>query len=292
MSSEYSPWNWLRSRFLRAVGFAVLILWSIAAVYPFIWTILTSLKTNRELDSNIWGLPSSPQWKNYIYAWTTGGSGGSTSVGNAFMNSVIVTTLTIVILFVVSPMSAYALSQAEYRGKSTMLYLLIAGMYIAPQVSLVPLLILLRGLSLTNSLLGLVLVYVSSGLPYSVFISRLGFLSIPSSLEDAAKVDGLSTFQTYWRVALPLALPTVLIAMILEAIFVWNDFLYPLVLINTSSLNTLQLTLYNNFWNGFNLQYGAMSAGIIISTIPLFVLYLLFNERIKKGLAAGIGVKT
>jgi raffinose/stachyose/melibiose transport system permease protein len=137
----------------------------------------------------------------------------------------------------------------------------------------------------------LILVYVSSGLPYSVFISRLGFLSIPSSLEDAARVDGLSTFQTYWRVALPLAMPTVLIGMILEAIFVWNDFLYPLVLINTASSNTLQLTLYNNFWNGFNRQYGAMSAGIIISTIPLLVLYLLFSERIKKGIAAGIGVK-
>jgi raffinose/stachyose/melibiose transport system permease protein len=293
MSSEYSPWNWFRSRFIRIVGFTVLILWSITAIYPFIWTALTSLKTNQELYTNIWGLPANPQWQNYFYAWTTGGIGGTNSVETGFINSIIVTALSIAILFVIAPMSAFALGRAEYRGKSTTLYLLIAGMYIAPQISLVPLFVLFAGLGLTNSLLGLVIVYVSSGLPYAVFISRLGFLSIPSSLEDAAKVDGLSTFQTYWRVALPLAMPTVLIAMILEAIFVWNDFLYPLVFINSPNLNTLQLTLYNNFFNVLTRpQYGALSAGIVISTVPLLVLYLIFSDRIKKGVAAGIGVKT
>jgi len=179
MSSEYSPLNWLRSGFIRAVGFAVLILWSLTAVYPFIWTVLTSLKTNQELYSNIWGLPATPQWQNYVYAWTTGGTGGTNSVETGFMNSIIVTALSIIILFVIAPMAAYALGRAEYRGKNATLYLLIAGMYIAPQISLVPLFVLFAGLGLTNSLLGLIIVYVSSGLPYAVFISRLGFLSIP-----------------------------------------------------------------------------------------------------------------
>jgi raffinose/stachyose/melibiose transport system permease protein len=285
MSSEYSPWNWLKNRFTRAVGFAVLILWSIAAVYPLIWAAFTSLKTREELFSNTWNIPNSPQWGNYGYAWTTG------NMGTALLNSVIVTALCIVILFVISPMAAYALGRAEYRAKGIILYVLLAGMYIAPQVSIVPLAILLQNLHLMNSIIGLVMVYVASGLPYSIFISRLGFLSIPSSLEDAAKVDGLSTFQTYLRVELPLALPTVLIALILEAIFVWNDFLYPLIFVTTPNLNTLQLALFR-FQGSYVIQYGPLSAGIMISTVPLLILYILFSERIKQGIAAGIGVKT
>lgn len=285
MSSEYSPWNWLKNRFTRVVGFAVLILWSIAAIYPLFWAGFTSLKTRDELFSNTWSLPNNPQWSNYVYAWTTG------NMGTAFVNSIIVTALCIAILFVISPMAAYALSRAEYRGKGPTLYFLLAGMYIAPQVSIVPLAVLLQDLGLMNSIIGLVLVYTASGLPYSVFISRLGFLSIPSSLEDAAKVDGLSTFQTYLKVALPLALPTVLIALILEAIFVWNDFLYPLVFVTTPDMNTLQLALFR-FQGSYVIQYGPLSAGILISTIPLLALYLLFSERIKRGVAAGIGVKT
>jgi ABC-type glycerol-3-phosphate transport system permease component len=285
MSSEYSPWNWLRNRFTRAVGLAVLILWSISAVYPLLWAAFTSLKTREELFSNTWSLPNNPQWSNYAYAWSTG------NMGTAFINSTMVTALSIVMLFVISPMAAYALGRAEYRGKGTILYLLLAGMYIAPQVAIVPLAVLLQNLNLMDSFLGLVMVYVASGLPYSIFISRLGFLSIPSSLEDAAKVDGLSTFQTYLRVALPLALPTVLIAMILEAIFVWNDFLFPLVFIISPDKNTLPLALFR-FQGNYVIQYGPLAAGIMISTIPLLILYILFSERIKKGIAASIGVKT
>jgi raffinose/stachyose/melibiose transport system permease protein len=285
MSSEYSPWNWLRDRFTRVVGLLVLILWSITAVYPLLWAAFTSLKTREELFANTWGLPSNPQWSNYVYAWGTG------NMGAAFINSIIVTALSIVLLFVISPMAAYALARAEYRGKGTILYILLAGMYIAPQVSIVPLAILLQSLGLMDSAIGLVMVYVASGLPYSIFISRLGFLSIPSSLEDAAKVDGLSTFQTYRKVALPLALPSVFIAMILEAIFIWNDFLYPLVFITSPDKNTLPLGLFR-FQGSYLIQYGPLAAGIMISTVPLLILYILFSERIKKGIAAGIGVKT
>lgn len=285
MSSEYSPWNWLRDRFTRVVGLLVLILWSITAVYPLLWAAFTSLKTREELFANTWGPPSNPQWSNYVYAWGTG------NMGAAFINSIIVTALSIVLLFVISPMAAYALARAEYRGKGTILYILLAGMYIAPQVSIVPLAILLQSLGLMDSAIGLVMVYVASGLPYSIFISRLGFLSIPSSLEDAAKVDGLSTFQTYRKVALPLALPSVFIAMILEAIFIWNDFLYPLVFITSPDKNTLPLGLFR-FQGSYLIQYGPLAAGIMISTVPLLILYILFSERIKKGIAAGIGVKT
>ena len=284
-TSKSKAWTWWKNRIIRTVGIAILLGWSIMTVYPIIWTFFTSLKTNTQLFNDVWGLPTAPQWSNYIEALVAG------NMGTYFWNSVIITAGTVALLFLVSPMAAYALGRAEYHGKNLFYYALLAGMYVAPQVAIVPLYVLLQSFSLINTHLGLMLVYTAFGLPYTIFIARLGFLSIPSSLEDAARVDGLSTFQTYWKIALPLALPTVLIALILEAIFVWNDFLFPLVLLRTTDMRTLPLGLYI-FRGAYLVQYGPLAAGIIISTVPLLVLYVLFSERIKKGIAAGIGVKT
>jgi ABC-type glycerol-3-phosphate transport system permease component len=280
-----NPWTWLKNRITRTVGIAVLLIWSIVTVYPIIWTFFTSLKTNPQLFNDVWGLPGDPQWSNYVEALVAG------NMGAYFVNSVIITAGSVVLLFVVSPMAAYALGRAEYHGKNLVYYALLAGMYVAPQVAIVPLYVLLQSFGLINTHLGLILVYTAFGLPYTIFIARLGFLSIPSSLEDAAKVDGLSTFQTYWRIALPLALPTVLIALILEAIFIWNDFLFPLILLRTTDMRTLPLGLYI-FRGAYLVQYGPLAAGIIVSTVPLLILYVLFSEKIKKGIAAGVGVKT
>jgi ABC-type glycerol-3-phosphate transport system permease component len=276
---------WFKNRFIRAIGIAVLFLWSAVTVYPLVWTFFTSLKDNTELFNNVWGLPTSLRWSNYVWALVSG------RMGSAFMNSVIVTGGSIAVLFLFAPMAAYALGKAEYAGKNIVYYLLLAGMYVAPEAAVVPLFVLLNSLGLIDSLLGLIFVYTAFGLPYTIFIARLGFLSIPNSLEEAAKVDGLSTFQTYWRIALPLALPTVLIGLILEAIFIWNDFLFPLIFLRSAEKITLPLGLFI-FRGSYLVQYGPLAAGIMITTVPLLILYLLFSERIKKGIAAGIGVKT
>ena len=264
------------------IGISILALWSLSTVYPLLWTLTTSFKNNDELFANPWGLPSIIRWSNYEFAF------GQINIG--IINSAIITGGTILILFFISPMAAYALSKAEYLGKRPIFYTLLAGMYIAPHVALVPMYILLKNLKLIDSFLGLIIVNVASGLPYSVFISRLGFLSVPSSLEDSARVDGLSTFQTYWKIALPLALPTVLIAMILQAIFTWNDFLYPLIFLRSTELFPLTLQLFL-FRGNYLVRYGPLAASIVISTIPLLILYIIFSEKIKKGIAASIGVK-
>jgi len=261
-----------------------LLLWSVTTIYPLVWTLLTSLKTNQEVFANTWGLPSSFLWQNYVSAVQQG------NLLTDLVNSVIITGGSIIILFFVAPMAAYVLGRSRFLGKRPIFYAVLAGMYITPQVALVPMYTLLSSLSLIDTYLGLILIYVASGLPYCIFISRLGFLSIPTSLEESGKVDGLSTLQRYWRIALPLAMPTVLIAMILEAIFIWNDFLFPLVFIRSSSLFTLQLGLYM-FQGSFLIRYGLLAAGVIFTTVPLLVLYVIFSTRIKKGIAASLGLK-
>jgi raffinose/stachyose/melibiose transport system permease protein len=266
------------------LGVAVLLLWSVTTVYPLVWTFFTSLKTNQQIYANTWGLPSSLLWQNYPAAVQQGG------LLTDLVNSVVITTGSIVILFFLAPMAAYVLGRSRFLGKRPIFYAVLAGMYITPQVALVPMYTLLSSLSLIDTYLGLILIYVASGLPYCIFISRLGFLSIPASLEESGRVDGMSTFQRYRKIALPLAMPTVLIAMILEAIFIWNDFLFPLVFIRSSSLYTLQLGLFM-FQGSFLIRYGLLAAGVIFTTVPLLVLYIIFSTRIKKGIAASLGIK-
>ncbi|MEM3060841.1 MAG: carbohydrate ABC transporter permease, partial [Candidatus Bathyarchaeia archaeon] len=250
---------------------------------PVFWTLATSFKSNLELFSDIWGLPKVLRWSNYALALEAG------NMATCFKNSSIVTIGSIVILFIIAPMAAFALSKTGFWLELS-LYILLVGMFIAPHIALIPLYVLLKQLGLVDTHLGLILLYVASGLPYCVFTSRLGFLPIPKSLEESAELDGLSQFEIYWKIALPLALPTVLIAMILEAIFIWNDFLYPLIFLRSNDMATLPLGLVI-FRGMYLIQYGPLAAGIIISMAPLLMLYLLFSEKIKRGIAAGLGVK-
>ncbi|MEM3506962.1 MAG: carbohydrate ABC transporter permease [Candidatus Bathyarchaeia archaeon] len=273
----------LKEKFIWTVGLIVLIVWALTILYPLLWTFFTSLKSNLELFQNTWGPPEVLRWSNYALALEAG------NMATCFKNSLIVTAGSIFILFIISPMAAYALSKTGFWLEIS-LYILLAGMFIAPHIALVPMYILLKQFGIINTYLGLILLYVASGLPYCVFISRLGFLSIPKSLEESASIDGLSPFRIYLKICLPLALPTVLIAIILEAIFIWNDFLYPLVFIRSNEMATLPLGLVI-FRGMYLIQYGPLAAGVVISMVPLLILYLLFSEKIKKGIAAGLGIK-
>jgi raffinose/stachyose/melibiose transport system permease protein len=184
----------LKEKFVWILGLIILTIWALVTIYPVFWTLCTSFKSNLELFSDIWGLPKVLRWSNYILALEAG------NMAVCFKNSVIITAGSIVILFIIAPMAAYALSKTGFWLELS-LYILLAGMFIAPHITLIPLYVLLKQFNLIDTHLGLILLYVSSGLPYCVFTSRLGFLSIPKSLEESAKVDGLSSFEIYWKIA-------------------------------------------------------------------------------------------
>lgn len=266
------------------IGPIILIVWMIFVVYPFIWTFFMSLKTDPEVFINTWAPPSDPQWAHYEQAWEEGG------LGLAMTNSFIITIGSVLILAIISPMGAYALSTGNLRGKKIVFYLLLIGMFIAPHMMMVPLYKLMAQLHIVNTFFALIAAYVSSGLPYCVFLIRPAFLVLPKSLEESARVDGLSTFQIYRKIALPLAMPAVIVALILEAVFIWNDLFYPLLLLKTESLFPLPLRLIV-FRGTFTIRYGLLSAGIIISAVPMVILYIFFADRIRKGMAAQLGMK-
>ncbi len=257
---------------------------SIAVAYPLVWVAFMSLKTESEIFANPWAPPTHPHIENYVYALEVGG------LLQYMKNSAIVVAIVIASLAILAPPAAYALAHPYLRARKPLMYLLLAGMFIAPHVTIVPLYELLRRFHLIDTYWGLALAYISSGMPYMVWIIRSGFMMVPSTLEEAAKVDGLSTLQIYFRIMLPIVRPVVFVALILETLFVWNDFLYPLVLLRSRELFTVPYGLVV-FRGMYLIRYGPLSAGIMLATLPMAFTYWVVSKYFRKGVAAWVGVK-
>ena len=268
-------------RFNRWMLYVFLIIYSIIIIYPIIWCVSNSLKTNREIFSSPWSLPTEPKWQNYTDAWSDG------KIGICFKNSIIVTFLSVAIIAIIAPMAAYSLARLKFKGKKMIFYLFLGGMFIAPVSALIPLLILLKNLHLVNTYFALVFPYVAYGLPLSIFILRSFFVTLPRSLEDAARVDGLSPFKIYWKIMLPLALPALYTTIILQTIFIWNEFLFALVFLRSTGMFTLPRGLMT-FRGTYVTMYGPLNAGIIITAILPIILYIIFSDRIRKGMTIGM----
>jgi len=220
-----------------------------------------------------------------LYGSLPAWSGGK--IGNCLKNSVIVTLLSIAIIAIIAPMAAYSLARLEFKAKRLIFYLFLGGMFIAAIAALVPLLILLRDLHLVDTYFALIFPYTAYGLSLSILILRSFFVTLPRSLEDAARVDGLSPFKTYWKIMLPLALPSLYTVIILQTIFVWNEFLFALVFIRSLDMFTLPRRLMA-FKGTYVTMYRPLNAGIIIAALPPIILYIIFSDRIRKGIAIGL----
>ncbi len=257
----------------------VLLIISLIMIYPLFWTLVTAFKTNRELFLDPWGLPANPTFENFFKALDRG------NMGTAVINSLIVSLGSVAIISVISPMAAYATSRVEFRFRGAVTNLLIAGFFIAPHAVLVPLLLLLRDMGLVDTHVGLILSYVGWHLPFAILFMKAFFVSIPSSLQDSARVDGLSKYSMYRKIMLPLALPTILTVAIIMFIGIWNDFLFAFIFLRSPSNFTVPINLLNFTTGRYGNDYVAQSAAVLISAIPTIVLYIVFAERIRRGVA-------
>jgi raffinose/stachyose/melibiose transport system permease protein len=257
----------------------VLALISAVMIYPVAWTAFTSLKTNRELYLDPWAPPENPNYENYEKAWNRG------HMGIAVWNSIVVSLASVAIIAFIAPMAAFATTRLDFYLRGAVTNLLMAGFFIAPHAVLVPLVILLKQMGLVDTHLGLVLAYVGWNLPFAILFMRAFFVSIPSSLQDSARIDGLSDYMLYWRIMLPLALPTLFTVVILSFIGIWNEFLFAFVFLRTPTNFTVPINLLNFTAGKYGNDFVAQSAAVVISAVPTIVLYIIFSERIRRGVA-------
>lgn len=259
-----------------------LFLFIMAAIFamPMLFTLLSSVKTKIEIFSEPFALPKIIQWKNYVEAWN------GANMSRYFINSLIQAGATVIILVLVASMAAYVLSRFSFRANQFLVIFFMLGMMVPMHTVIVPISYIIGNLKLTNNIPALILVYVAFGLPFSILVITNFMRSINRSLEEAALIDGATYFQIYYKIMLPLTVPAISTVSIFNFLGAWNNILFPLLFINDKSLKPIALGLLN--FNGERgSEYGPLMAAIMITVAVPMLLYLLFQEKVESGLAAG-----
>jgi len=272
----------LVQRIYDILAYSTLIFIGIFSMFPIIWTLLTSLKRNEDVvTANMQLIPQNPTFENYVALWERN------SFVTQFINSSIVTFLTVSICLVVGAAAAYSFSRYRFRGRSSLMITFLLIRMFPMVLMLIPLFIIMRNLDLLNTRLGLALAYTTFLLPIAIWMLKGFFDAIPPDLEEAARIDGATRAKAIVYVVLPLAAPGVAATAVLIAIASWNEFLFALMFTSSASSQTWPVGLHNLVGGEFNLPWGLLSAGGIISIIPIIVFFLLAQKSLVRGLMQG-----
>lgn len=258
-----------------------MVIIALLQLIPLAWLVLISFKNNSEIQlGGIFSLPKVWLFSNYSSAWVQG------QVGENFLNSLIVGIITVFFVLLLSSMMAYALTRMRFKFSNILLLILLAGVMVPIHATLVPLFILLKNLGLLKTQLSIILPYITINIPVGIFILSSFLRSLPKELEEAAFIDGYGIIRTFFQVVLPLLKPTLASVGIFTFLHVWNELLMAATFIQKSSLRTLPLGLMN-FSGEYSVEWGPLCAAMLISTIPLILIYIYFSEQMEKSFTAG-----
>lgn len=260
--------------------YGLLITAALVALMPLLWMLSGSLQTLPELLANESLVPTSPQWQNYVTAWTQG------ELGMYLRNSVIYTGIAVVGILLVSSLAGYALARFDFPGKGVFTFVILAVMIIPAPAMFLAQYKLLISLGLTNSPVGYVLVLITSGLPMSILIMRSFFVSQPKELEEAGSIDGAGPLRTFWSIILPLARPGMAAVAVIQGLYAWNEYLMALVIFDDNNLMPIQRGL-TAFTSAETPQQQILLAATAISVVPVVIFYLMAQRHIVKGISAG-----
>jgi multiple sugar transport system permease protein/raffinose/stachyose/melibiose transport system permease protein len=271
-----------RGRAGRFLLLLPVLAYTVFSAGPYLWTATMSLRTTDEIHRSHYGLPIPAHWDKYQRAWTEFG------YATYFRNSAIVTVGAVLLVTVLGAMAAFAFARRRYAfpGREPLFLLVFLSIMFPPQIMLLALFQILVQYKLFNTLAGLVLVYVATELPLTIYLLRAFFAQIPSELEEAARMDGCGDWSLFWRVMLPMALPAVATTVILNFIYFWNEFLYAVVFITRQQSRTLPLAIQFLVSDQY-FDIGMLATGLMIATLPVLVLYLFLSEWFVKGMTAG-----
>jgi raffinose/stachyose/melibiose transport system permease protein len=257
-----------------------LIILFVFAVAPLFLTWFTSFKTDQQQLANPYGLPLPPTLDNLREAWTVG------RFSIYFKNSVVISIVDVIGMVVISSLAGYAFARLHFPGQKILLYVLLIGLTIPVAAIIIPLYLTMRDVRLLNTYGSVIVADIALAAPIFVFIMRAFFKDLPGELEDAARVDGANELQIFWQIMLPLARPGLMTVALLEFLWSWNDLLLPLVFLVSDELRTLPVGML--FFQGrFTIDYGLMSAGVLIISLPVTILFLIFQRDFVRGLASG-----
>ncbi|TXC85793.1 carbohydrate ABC transporter permease [Metabacillus litoralis] len=269
----------VRTRITKNIVFLGLLIFAVIILYPLFWMFISSFKSYQEIYSNVWAFPTEWKFENYSLAWSKG-------ISSYFINSVYVTTSTIILTVLIGSMAAFVLSRYKNRWVEASLLFTIGGLMMNPQVALIPLFEILTLTNLIDTHWALILTYVAYRLPLTIILIRAFFLTVPKELSESALMDGCTEFGIFWRIYLPISLPIVVTSVILTAYFAWNEFLFATVFINSSELKTIPSGLMV-FRDALRTDWGVLLSGMVIATVPMIILLIFLQKYLVRGLAEG-----
>lgn len=259
-----------------------IFLYALLAIYlsPFAFVLVNSFKSRRDIISNPFGLPEVWSLQNFVNAFQRMG------FVSAFVNSLVITVFSVIVIAVFSSMTAYLFVRTDWRFNKVMFFAMVAAMLIPFQAVMIPLVQIYGGLSLLNSRWILMYMYLGFGSSFAVFLYHGFIKGIPLELEEAAMIDGCSRIQVFFRIVFPLLKSTTLTLIILNVLWIWNDFLLPSLVLISPANRTLPLTTFY-FHGTYTSDYGLLMAALMLTILPVIVFYALMQKHILKGVMEG-----
>ncbi len=262
---------------------AFLVVWGLMTALPLLWVFISSFKDDNEILSDPWGLPGALRWENFGRAWTHG------HIGQYFLNSLIVLSVSLTLTMLLGSTTAYALARYKFPGNRLIYFMFVGGMMFPVFLALVPLFAVVRNVGLLNTLPGLMMVYTAYSLPFTVFFLSAFFRTLPTAVAEAAMIDGCGPFSLFFRVMLPMAKPGLISVGIFNLLGQWNQYLLPVVLVSDKEENYvlaqgLAALAVNEGYRG---DYSRLFAGLTLAIIPVLIVYAVFQRQVQSGLTAG-----
>lgn len=259
---------------------------ALTCIFPFLWMINSSLKSNASFIQDYgFQLPDSLHFENYLFAFREG------NLGVYFLNSIFYTAITVIAIVLISSLAGYGISRLNFKGKNLIFYMFLAAMMIPIPAAFVPLYVLLRAAGLLNTRIGYILAMVNVGLSLSIYLYKTFFDQLPKDLEESARIDGCGKLKIWWHVMFPLAKPATGVVVIFNALNVWNELILALVILSAEGLMPLQVGLLIFSQSSVGLtQYTTLMAALTATALPIIIIYLAMQKHIIKGVTAGATV--
>lgn len=264
-------------RFMWVVS-ACMMLLAFTTVYPILFTFSTSLKSTKDFIRHGFSIPTAPTVEKYVTAWST------IKIGEYFLNSTIVTIVGVFLVLAVSSLAGFALAQLRFRFRQAIFFLLLTGLMIPVQVIMVPLFRIVVDLGLLNSRVGLGVVYGAFFSPLGIYLMTSYYSTLPAELVEAAKVDGASLLQIYWRIMLPLGRPALITLTILTTLSCWNDVLISLLVLQHDRTLMVGIAALRG---EFGADIPLIASCVVIGAAPVIAVYLIFQRKILGGIIVG-----
>jgi len=260
----------------------MLIGWAVMTAYPFLWILMGSFKNNIELYSSPMGFPPVLRFSNYTRAWA------EADIGNYIFNSIVITFSSVLMGVFLALFTAYIVARFSSLWTKIVFSILTVSMMLPVILTLVPKFLIMRNIGLLNTRVGLILIYVASGIPFGVYLMQSFYRHLPREFEESAYLDGATPFVTFIRIILPISKPGMMIVGIFLFLRSWNEIYHALIMLTDPRKYTLPLGMVRLIEvQQYSMEWGLILAGVVIAIIPIVVFFIFSQRQIISGLTAG-----